>query len=201
VLELRGYHDFNSTERVGFEGNNHIRRTLMHNFLTGQVQLPDVDGNLHTFTMQELGISHPMLISDNRPEEVSVPNPDYIPPPPGTGGMGGYGPGAMGMDTGMGMEGYGSEMGGSGAGSGAMAAGGYGAGAGAAGEAGAEAKEPPMLKVRRQEFIFQLCWVETPLSVRLKRQKEAAEKAAEEAAQQAEEAGEGLSSDEVASTP
>ncbi len=200
VIELRGYHDYNSTERVGFEGNNHIRRTLMHNFLTGQVQLPDVDGNLHTFTMQELGIAHPMLISDNRPEEVSVRNPDYIPPPPGTDGMGGYGPG------GAGSGGYGGELGGSEmGGSGAMAEGGYGsvAGPGGAGpgEAGGEAKEPPMLKVRRQEFVFQLCWIETPLSVRLKRQQEAAEKAAEEAAQQAEEEGQGLSSDDVASNP
>lgn len=176
VVEIKGYHYYNSTapERRGFEASNHLRRTLLNNFLTKSVSLPDESGAMHVFSMSDMGISYPVLVSDEKPREVAVPNPDYEPPPAGTMTTG---PG-MGGDPRMGM-GMGTEMG-------------MGMGMGAGGQPGVDPNdpdamakfEPPTLKVVRQDFTFQFVWKPMSLSERLLKQQEEAEKAIEEAAGQ-----------------
>lgn len=184
VIEIRGYHDYNDTKRRGFEASNHIRRTLLHNFLTKSIELPDESGQMHTFTMDEMGISHPILVSDNKPKEVRVPNPDYEPTGSGAGGfgMGGYGgPGMEGSgEAGMAMSGGGLGMGGSG---GRAMGGGSGGRTGEGGEDDEDA-EPQFLTVVRQEFVFQFVWKPKSFSERLKMQEEAAEQEALEAESQ-----------------
>ncbi|QDS92598.1 Competence protein A [Roseimaritima multifibrata] len=180
VIEVKGYHYYNSTKRKGFEASNHLRRTLLNNFLTKSVQLPDENGEMHTFTMEEMGISYPILVSDNKPTETMIPNPDYEPPPPGTLGMGD----GMGMEGGMGM---GMGMG--------MAP---GMPAVDSDDPNAPKFEPRSLKVVRQDFTFQFVWKPLSFSERLQMQKEAAEKAALEAEEAAEQMVEGQ---EVAMLP
>ncbi|WP_153558574.1 type IV pilus assembly protein PilM [Roseimaritima sediminicola] len=175
VVEVKGYHYYNSTapERRGFEASNHLRRTLLNNFLTKSVNLPDESGVMHSFTMDDMGIAYPVLVSDEKPREVSVPNPDYEPPPAGMGGAGMGPEGAMGYGGEMG--GYGSEMG--------MGPGGPRPPVDPD-DPDAPAFEPRTLKVVRQDFTFQFVWKPMSLSERLQKQKEDAEKAAEEAAEQ-----------------
>ncbi len=173
VIEIRGYHDYNNTERRGFEASNHIRRTLLNSFLTKSVQLPDESGRMHTFTMEEMGISYPVLVSDNKPRKVQVPNPDYEPPPPGTAmsgtGMEDMGMEGMGMAMAMGMEGGGMD--------------GMGMQPNGAAD-GAAKREPKTLPVVRQDFVFQFVWKPASLSERLQQQREAAEQEKLEAAGQ-----------------
>lgn len=161
VIELAGYHDYNDTTRRGFEASNHIRRTMLNSFLTQDVEIPDETGVLRKFTLDEMGISFPILVSDNKPTTRQVPNPDYEPPAPGTGAAA----------VGYGMESleYGAEM---------------AAGPTTTGEK--EPGEPPTLSVLRQDFTFQFVWQPNLLSERLEMQREKAE--AEEEARQQEEA-------------
>ncbi|WP_146404046.1 type IV pilus assembly protein PilM [Planctomycetes bacterium CA13] len=79
VIEIQGYHYFNSPEEMGKEGNNHIRNTLTTNFLLKPIVLPDDKGNLVNFTPQEFGLSYPILLKDATPLPVAIPNPKYDP--------------------------------------------------------------------------------------------------------------------------
>ncbi len=177
VFEMKGYHYYNSPKRMGSEGSNHVRRTLITNLLRQPIALPDKQGNIIPFLPEELGLKFPLLLNDDKPKLVKIPNPDFDPETmaPPAGGMG-----AMG---GMGMTG-GATMGpGAAPGGAAPAAGGNARAAG-------EDKEvvPPTLDVLRHDFIVQVVWQPNSLTERLqiREEKRKAAEEAEKAAQEAE---------------
>ena len=84
VLEIQCYHYYNANEREGFKESDHVRRVLTTAFLEGKVKLPvgvDADGNeiFEEFTMEEMGLSYPLLLDDNKAVATRVRNPDYDP--------------------------------------------------------------------------------------------------------------------------
>ncbi len=84
VIELRGYHYYNSPKNIGLEGSNHIRKYMTTSFMDTKVDLPvgtDANGTpiMESFTMQEMGVTYPLMLDDNRPKPTRVPNPDYDP--------------------------------------------------------------------------------------------------------------------------
>ena len=177
VFEMKGYHYYNSPKRMGSEGSNHVRRTLITNLLRQPIALPDKQGNIIPFLPEELGLTFPLLLNDDKPVLVKIPNPDFDPetmasPAGGMGAMGG-----MGM-TGGATMGPGAAPGGA-----APAAGGNARAAG-------EDKEvvPPTLEVLRHDFIVQVVWQPNSLTERLqiREEKRKAAEEAEKAAQEAE---------------
>lgn len=82
VIQLRGYHYHNS--RMGFEGANHVRRTLTTNFLEKEITLTSPTGEKLKFTPQQMGFSYPLQLNANEPALSRVKNPDFDP-----NGMGG----------------------------------------------------------------------------------------------------------------
>ena len=142
VVELTCYHDYNNPELKGFVESDHIRRTLLNEFLTRTIDVPvgtDADGNPinETFTLEQFGIAFPILLEDNRAVEISVPNPDFDPAATATAGN----------RTGRPPRGFGNRT--------------------PAADGDGEAIEPPMLKVRRLEFVFQFVWQERTLEERI----------------------------------
>ncbi|MFK8112343.1 MAG: type IV pilus assembly protein PilM [Rubripirellula sp.] len=81
VFELHCYHYYNSPKNMGFEGSNHVRNVMTTKFLNNSVVLPagKQDGKevFETFTLEELGISFPLLLDDDQPTMSMVPNPDF----------------------------------------------------------------------------------------------------------------------------
>lgn len=177
VFEMKGYHYYNSPKRMGSEGSNHVRRTLITNLMRQPIALPDKQGNIVPFLPDELGLRFPLLLNDDKPVLVKIPNPDFDPetmaaPVGGMGGIGGMGVGGATMGPG--------------------AAPGGGPASAASGGAGAakEAKEvvSPVLDVLRHDFIVQVVWQPNSLTERLQIREEK-RKAAEEAEKAAQEAG------------
>ncbi|WDQ15517.1 type IV pilus assembly protein PilM [Rhodopirellula sp. P2] len=79
VIQLKGYHYFNSPKHKGEEGSQHVRKYLTTNFREKPINLIDPQGNPITFTPEEFGFSYPLLLNENQPQLVQVPNPDYDP--------------------------------------------------------------------------------------------------------------------------
>ena len=77
VIELKGFHYFNSVERMGLEGSNHVRKYLMSNFIEKPITLVDTNGEKMTFTPSEMGFSYGYQLNENEPQPVQIPNPDY----------------------------------------------------------------------------------------------------------------------------
>ncbi len=77
VIELSANHYYNSPKRMGFEGSNHVRNVLTTNFLEKPIVLPDDKGNPVSFLPSEYGLSYPIQLADNKPTNVSIPNPLY----------------------------------------------------------------------------------------------------------------------------
>ncbi len=158
VFELTGYHYYNSPKRMGVEGSNHVRRTLITNLLEKPVPLPDLSGEIIPFTPDEMGLSYPLLLNDEKPRTVKIPNPDFDPalarPRGGGGGIGS--PGGTATGTGRGR---------------------------AAADDDEKPGESPTLEVLRHDFIVQVVWQPNSLTERLEIREEK-RKAAEEAAAQ-----------------
>ncbi|TWT75059.1 type IV pilus assembly protein PilM [Allorhodopirellula solitaria] len=79
VIQLKGYHYYNSPERMGFEGANHVRRQLTTNFLEKEITMTSPSGEELTFTPQQMGFSYPLQLNENEPKLVRVKNPEYDP--------------------------------------------------------------------------------------------------------------------------
>ena len=84
VIQLQGYHYYNSPEHMGSEGSNHIRKYMTTAFTDGNVKLPvgtDENGNpiLEEFTFPEMGLTYPLLLDDLEPKLETVPNPEWDP--------------------------------------------------------------------------------------------------------------------------
>ncbi|MCA9123969.1 MAG: type IV pilus assembly protein PilM [Planctomycetaceae bacterium] len=180
VIELAGHHYFNKDRKSG--GLNHIRNTILKFLEEESISLPiNAAGDLGTFTMKELGISHPILALDGgEPKTVRVANPDAQTDASVAGGNTGmYGSGMYGGE-GSDEAGYGS---GGGAAAYGQASGGVGSSAGVPGAEEAE-PVPAFFEVKETTFTIQFCWTENTLSERLAAQEEAArlKKEADEAA-------------------
>lgn len=194
VIELKGYHYYNHRSLGRNErGANHVRFSFLKELEEGTIELPDGTMNadntprLETFTMKELGIQFPLLLSDEgEPQTVNVPNPDVSATQSGPSNMLSMqgGGGFAGMDD-EGEEGNGFESGGAQMIPGAVP--------GATATEDDEPAVPTTFQVRRYSFTIQFCWQEKRLSDRLialqerrdkeaKEAEEAAAKAAEEAA-------------------
>ncbi|HUG71680.1 MAG TPA: type IV pilus assembly protein PilM [Pirellulaceae bacterium] len=175
VIELSGHHYFNKSRQRG--GLNFIRNTILKYLEEDRIALPiNVQGELRTFTMKELGISHPILaLNGGEPKTVRVPNPDVqsvsTETMAGAGGM--YGGGDE-----DGMEGQGGGYGGP-MGIGSAAA------AGPAGKKDDAEALPAFFDVKQTTFTIQFCWTPKPLSERLAAQEEAARLKAEKDAEAA----------------
>ena len=202
VVELKGYHYYNGDVESG--GNIHVYRTLMRHLMYGSVTLPRDPANLDPqkanetieFSLKELGIKFPVMISSEKLQDEIVPNPLYE-NPSGGGAGGAGGPGGLGGIGGA------SEPGGVGGGAGA--AGGPGNAAGARpgaggnrpaaddGEEGSEKDEkkvPATFSVKRFDFTIQFVWQPVPLTARMENKRKAMEAAkAAAAAQPADAAG------------
>ena len=162
VIEIKGHHFFN--EDITTWGGVHVRDTFMKNLREQTIELPSGPGLPPTrFTMEELGISFPVLTVDPPIDQSHrIPNPFFEPVAPGSGGM--YG--TMDMTGGM-MPG--------------MTPGGMmGPGMGQPGaktkpekKEKEEPKEPPFFSAPKYTFVLQFCWQEQLLTERLrKRQQE-----------------------------
>lgn len=158
VIELYGYHYFN--EQGGQPGPAHVRSTIMAALEEGSVDLPtqsferDADAaDRQTFTMKELGISYPILATEQWERNHKIPNPNYEPPRNAdfSGLRGEHGPGP-------------------------------GVPMGPAEAPKPEKIEPEFYTVTKYNFSVQFVWKEQRLGERLKA-KEDAKKAAEAAAQ------------------
>jgi type IV pilus assembly protein PilM len=154
VFEFRGYHYYNSDKRLGSEGSNHVRKYLITNLMKKPIQLPGPDGQMMEFTPEEMGLSFPLLLNDEKPKKVLIPNPDFDPEAARTAmGAGGMAPGGL---------------------TGGLGAGGLGTGGQAKDMVGPDGKkiEPRDLEVLRHDFIVQIAWQPKTLSERLKLRQE-----------------------------
>ncbi|NND99182.1 MAG: type IV pilus assembly protein PilM [Pirellulaceae bacterium] len=157
VIQLRGFHYYNSPERMGEEGSNHIRKYLTTAFLEAPIRVPDPNnkGQMLTFTPAEMGLSYPLLLDDTKPVLTRVPNPDFDPATMPRGQAAAMGAGVPAFAAADGEE-----------------------------EDDEDKPEPPFFEVLRQDFVFQIVWKPNTLSERLEaRRKAAEEKAALEANQ------------------
>ncbi|TWU56603.1 Competence protein A [Rubripirellula tenax] len=151
VIQMNCYHYYNSPDRIGLEGSNHVRNILTTSFLKSSATLPigvDAAGNavLEKFTLPEMGLTYPLLLDDKKDQPIQIPNPDYDPE-------------AI-MAVQMRLT-EGEEV---------------------TPEMEAVLKEPPVLQVRKLEFVYQIVWQEKVLSERLEAKEEARKAAEEEAA-------------------
>lgn len=72
IVKLEGFHYHNKETTVSNFGAQYVRNTLIDRLLNGKVELPNVDGQMETVTMRELGISYPVLVDPKRVEDDSV---------------------------------------------------------------------------------------------------------------------------------
>ena len=186
VVELRGYHYYNGTEKKGTEGAAHVTNYLIDFLENGKVTLPsDKPGEMKEISMYDLGVRRPVLRNkDARPDyKYRVRNPEYdrilvergITPPSAGGALGGGGKPSFGGTGGKPSFG-GTGGGGSGAGTmmeeegsgGNLAGGGFGGGALGGGAASVNPSEPikdaagnlvPMdFEAPKFEFVVQFAW-------------------------------------------
>ena len=76
VFQIRGFH-FHNEDEYNF-GEQYLFNTLLNNLENGTVDLPaGPGGEMVTFTMQELGIYCPLVVSEGKEINVLVPNPNY----------------------------------------------------------------------------------------------------------------------------
>ena len=188
VVELRGYHYYNGTEKKGTEGAAHVTNYLIDFLENGKVTLPsDKPGEMNEISMYDLGVRRPVLRNkDARPDyKYRVRNPEYdrilvergITPPSAGGALGGGGKPSFGGTGGKpSFGGTGGGGGGSGAGTmmeeegrgGNLAGGGFGGGALGGGAASVNPSEPikdaagnlvPMdFEAPKFEFVVQFAW-------------------------------------------
>jgi type IV pilus assembly protein PilM len=75
VVQLVGYHYHNNDLET--QGSAFVRDTLIKNLREGKVKLPSKGGELAEVSVQELGISHPVIVSEIRaPQPVKITDPN-----------------------------------------------------------------------------------------------------------------------------
>ena len=167
VIELRGHH-FHNEDPLTW-GGTHVRDTFLRNLREMTIELPlGPEGEMESFTMEELGIGYAILALETRIEHNHrVPNPYYEPPVRQTRPGAADPRGAPGRTGGLGGT-----------------RGGLGARSGAAqpaaeapreevGENGIDPDNPPFFVAPRYTFVVQFCWQERLLTERLRAREQA----------------------------
>ncbi|NIL96124.1 MAG: pilus assembly protein PilM [Planctomycetales bacterium] len=73
IVQLAGYHYHNSRK---YASDDHfVRRTLVHNLQNKNILLPDSNGRQEPVSVQQLGISHPLVLKWDQPAKVLLPKP------------------------------------------------------------------------------------------------------------------------------
>ncbi len=91
VIQLKGYHYHN--EQLDASGADFVRDTLIKNLRESTIALPGADGQPMDVAIKDLGISHPVIVSEIRflatvtvknpdAEMVEGPNGELVEPPP-----------------------------------------------------------------------------------------------------------------------
>ncbi|MBT4692766.1 MAG: pilus assembly protein PilM [Planctomycetaceae bacterium] len=165
VIQLKGYHFFNNDRETG--DISHVHMALLERLRQSIIDLPiaaindtDTKFTIEQFTMEEMGISHIVLVSSQENGEVIIGDENAN----ATGGG----------DPGTDMGGMGA-LGGGGAGAGAL-------GSGATSEPGVsdpngDTEEAVIYKAKKYSFVVQFCWVPTEPIKRLAAQQLAAQQA------------------------
>ncbi|GAF83145.1 unnamed protein product, partial [marine sediment metagenome] len=112
------------------QGAQYVRNTLLENLRTGKVKLPTGDGgDMKEVTMQEFGISFPVLVDPVKVEEVEVSNPN--------------------ADTGVATTGKTGGM---------LGPGGFSNKHGALSDAKKDGSVPDVIELDRFPFVVHFCW-------------------------------------------
>jgi type IV pilus assembly protein PilM len=158
IIQLTGYHFFNNDRETG--DISHVHMALLERLRQSVIDLPivaiddtDTKFTMEQFTMEEMGISHIVLVSSQEDGEVVL------------GGASGGGD----------LEGDMGDLGGADSGAGAG-----GTGEAAANDNNGTTGEEPY-KATKYSFVVQFCWVPTEPIKRLAAQQLAKEQAAEAA--------------------
>jgi hypothetical protein len=148
VIQIVGHHFHNDGQN---EGTQFVRSTLIKNLMEGSIPLPDgPKGEVIDVPYSELGISFPVIITNNRIVEVSY-DPEAVEGESSGGAMAMEGPRMAGV------EGMGRGIGG------LMTEGGEAGGIGGVGELGPDGLPIRKLwKLRRYDFVVQFAWTPTP---------------------------------------
>ena len=167
VIELRGHHFYNE-DPLNW-GGTHVRDTFLKNLREMTIELPvGLDGQVESFTMEELGIGYAILALETRIEHNHrVPNPYYEPPTRQT-GPGAGDPRAMPGRTG----GLGGARGGLGGRTGTAKPAAETPRADTM-EDGIDPDNPPFFLAPRYTFVVQFCWQEQLLTERLRAREQA----------------------------
>ncbi len=96
IVRVYGHH-FHNNDRDN-QGAQYVRNTLIDNIKTLKVELPRGDKNgLETVSLEELGVTYPVLVNPLKIYPVEIVNPNAEP-------EAGYGGGQAGMEPGMGRR-------------------------------------------------------------------------------------------------
>ncbi|MDE0818980.1 MAG: pilus assembly protein PilM, partial [Pirellulaceae bacterium] len=157
VLQLKGYHFFNNDRETG--DISHVHMALLERLRQSTIDLPiaavddlNTEFTIEQFTMEEMGISHIVLVSSEENGEVII---------------GGANAGVAEGDPGGGTSGMGALGGGTGA----------GALDDAVNDNNETTDEIVTFKAKKYSFIVQFCWVPTEPIKRLAAQQLAAKQA------------------------
>ncbi|TWT90683.1 Competence protein A [Pseudobythopirellula maris] len=143
VIQLEGHH-FHNDGGVN-EGEQFVIRTLLTKLEEGGFMLPDgIDGELVEVSFKQFGISHPVVVTENKIVTVQ------------------YDPNAV------------SEEDTQGRGSSRSSRGGFRSPRGGNPRGNDELEQPEIWTLRRYDFIVQFAWADTPRYQRLKNAEEAA---------------------------
>ncbi len=72
-MKLEGYHYHNNAGDNS--GAQYVRNTLIDNLLNAKVELPNDKGVPEAVSMQELGITYPVLMNPKKLEDEEIDNP------------------------------------------------------------------------------------------------------------------------------
>ena len=76
IVKLEGCHYHNDMQIAGSNYRRQfVRNTLIYNLLNAKVKLPNDKGVIEDVSMQELGITYPVLVSPKKIEDEEIDNP------------------------------------------------------------------------------------------------------------------------------
>ena len=74
VVELTGYHDFNSREKrdLALHGRAFVKTHFVDRFLNDEIQLPGENGEMEMFRFVDLGVFYPTIIHETEVHSVAI---------------------------------------------------------------------------------------------------------------------------------
>ncbi len=80
VVELKGYHFFNSEKQrlVSLHGLEFVRKFVLDSLVHSTVKLPNKDGVIEEYKLEDIGIYYPTMVSDkSKTVDVEIRNPKF----------------------------------------------------------------------------------------------------------------------------